>query len=149
MAICGDERMPRAYSDDLRRKLLEAYEAGEGSLRELATRFRVSWGYTKKIRGQQLRTGQKQRPVQSHHGPVSRVSARVQQQLRAAVRQQPDLTLVELQQRVQQGAGVWLSKSLVWVWLQRLELQRKKNPSTPRNKTAAKTSGVGKRGGNR
>ena len=47
--------MPRAYSDDLRRKLLEAYEAGAGSLRELATGFRVSWGYTKKIRGQQLR----------------------------------------------------------------------------------------------
>ena len=141
--------MPRPYSDDLRRKLLEAYEAGAGSLRELATGFRVSWGYTKKIRGQQLRTGQKQRPVQSQHGPASRVTAAVQQQLRAAVRQQPDVTLVELQQRVQQATGVWLSKSLVWVWLQRLELRRKKNPSTRRNKTVAKTSGGGKRGGNR
>src|SRR5450759_648074 len=69
--------MPQAYSDDLRRKLLEAYEAGAGSLRELATRFRVSWGYTKKIRGQQLRTGQKERPVQSQHGPASRVTAAV------------------------------------------------------------------------
>jgi transposase len=141
--------MPQAYSDDLRRKLLEAYEAGAGSLRELATRFRVSWGYTKKIRGQQLRTGQKERPVQSQHGPASRVTAAVQQQLRAAVRQQPDVTLLELQQRVQQGAGVWLSKSLLWLWLQRLELRRKKNPSTRRNKTRAKTSGGGKRGGNR
>ena len=141
--------MPRPYSDDLRRKLLEAYEAGAGSLRELATRFRVSWGYTKKIRGQQLRTGQKQRPVQARHCPVSRVSAAVQQQLRAAVRQQPDATLLELQQRVQQATGVWLSKSLVWVWWQRLELRRKKNPSTRRNKTVAKTTGGGKRGGNR
>ena len=82
MAILrDDQRMPRAYSDDLRRKLLEAYEAGAGSLRELATRFGVSWGYSKKIRGQQLRTGQKTRPVQSQHGPVSRVTVSVQQQL--------------------------------------------------------------------
>ena len=141
--------MPRAYSDDLRRKLLEAYEAGAGSRRELATRFCVSWGYTKKIRGQQLRTGQKERPLQSRHGPATRVSAAVQQQLRAAVRQQPDVTLLELQQRVQQATGVWLSKSLLWLWLQRLELRRKRNLSTRRNKTAAKTSGGAKRGGNR
>jgi len=144
-----DQRMPRAYSDDLRRKLLEAYEAGAGSLRELATRFRVSWGYSKKIRGQQLRTGQKTRPVQSQHGPVSRVTVPVQQQLRAAVRQQPDLTLGELQQRVQQATGVRLSKSLAWWWLQQLGLGRKKNPSTPRSRRAGKISGAGKAGGNR
>ncbi len=141
--------MPQPYSDDLRRKLLEAYEAGAGSLRELATRFRVSWGYSKKVRGQQLHTGQMERPPQSQHGPVSRVTPVVQQQMRAAVRQQPDVTLRELQQRVQQATGVELSQSLVWRWLQRLDLRRKKNPSTHRNRTAGKTSGVGRRGGNR
>jgi len=141
--------MPRAYSDDLRRKLLEAYETGAGSLRELATRFRVSWGYSKKVGGQQLRTGQKARPAQAQHGPVSRVTTTVQQQLRAAVRQQPDLTRWELQPRVQQATGVRLSKSLLWLWLQRLGLGRKKNPSTPRSRRAGKTSGAGKAGGNR
>jgi transposase len=141
--------MAQAYSDDLRRKLLEAYEAGAGTLQEMAARFGVSWGYSKKVRGQQLRTGQKERPVQSQHGPVSRVTTAVQQQLRAAVRQQPDVTLLELQQRMQQTTGVELSKSLVWLWLQRLHLRRKKNPSTRRSKTAGKTSGVGKPGGNR
>ena len=55
--------MPQPYSDDLRGKLLEAYEAGQGSLRELAQQFRVSWGYSKKIRAQQLRSGHKQRPA--------------------------------------------------------------------------------------
>ena len=34
--------MGRAYSDDLRRKLLEAHGAGKGTLRELAERFGVS-----------------------------------------------------------------------------------------------------------
>lgn len=141
--------MPQPYSDDLRRKLLEAYGAGASTLRELATRFRVSWGYSKKVRGQQLRTGQMDRPVQVQHGPVSRVTPAVQQQLRAAVRQQPDVTLLELQERVQQTTGVELSRSLVWLWLRRLDLRRKKNPSTRRSRTAGKTSGGGKRGGSR
>src|SRR5450755_3657338 len=80
--------MPRAYSDDLRCKLLEAYEAGEGSLQELAKQFRVSWGYSKKIRGQQLRTQRKERPQQLRHGPASRLTLAVEQQLRSALRQQ-------------------------------------------------------------
>jgi transposase len=67
--------MPLACSDDLRSKLLEAYAAGEGSLRRLAARFRVSWGWAKKIRVQELRTGRRERVLQQRHGPPSRVGA--------------------------------------------------------------------------
>ena len=63
--------MAQPYSDDLRCKLLEAYAAGVGSLRELAAQFRVSWGYSKKIRAQQVHTGQKERPVQLRHGCIT------------------------------------------------------------------------------
>jgi hypothetical protein len=49
--------MAQPYSDDLRCKFLEAYEAGAGSLRELAEQFRIFLPYGKKIRVQQLRTG--------------------------------------------------------------------------------------------
>jgi transposase len=148
-AISASQSMPRAYSDDLRCKLLEGYEAGRGTLRELATQFGVSWGYSKKIRAQQLRSGQKERPKQSQHGPASRVSPLVQQQLRSALRQQPDLTLAELQQRIEQTTGVGLSRSWLWLWLQRLGLRHKKNRSARKNKRAVKTSGGGKRGGSR
>jgi len=139
--------MPRAYSDDLRCKLLEAYEAGRGSLRELATQFRVSWGFSKKIRAQQLRSGQKERPKQSQHGPVSRLR-QVEQPLRAALRQQPDLTLAELQQRIAETTGVAVSRSRLWVWLRGLGLRHKKNRCARKNKKAARTSGGGRRGGN-
>lgn len=139
--------MPKAYSDDLRCKLLEAYAAGRGTLQELAEVFQVSWGYTKKIRGQQLRTGQKERPVQRQHGPVSCVSAEVQQQMRTALRQQADMTLAELQERIQQSSGVRLSRSLVWLWLRRLGLRHKKNSAgrrtRPRRKPMAARSMVG------
>jgi transposase len=37
--------MARPYSDDLRRKLLEAFDQGKGSLSELAEDFGVSLGW--------------------------------------------------------------------------------------------------------
>ena len=54
-------RMARPYSDDLRRKILETYAQGEVTLEQLAGRFRVSYGYVKKLRRQQLRHGQMER----------------------------------------------------------------------------------------
>jgi len=119
--------MPRAFSDDLRCRILRAYERGEVSLRELAERFGVSWDYVKKIRKHQMRYGQMERVQPVRHGPVSRVTARVEQQLRAQLRAQPDRTLEELRQRLHQEAGVELSKSLIWLCLERLQLRRKKN----------------------
>jgi len=149
LAISTKLSMPRAYSDDLRCQLLEAYEAGRGSLRELARQFGVSWGYSKKIRAQQVRTGQRERPQQLQHGPASQLTPAVEQQLRSALRQQPDLTLAELQQRLAERAGVSISRSQLWVWLQRLGLRYKKNRSGRKNKTAGRTSGAGRRGGSR
>lgn len=37
-------RMAKFYSDDLRRRILEAYAQGEGTQAQLAQRFRVSLG---------------------------------------------------------------------------------------------------------
>lgn len=141
--------MPQAYSDDLRCKLLEAYEAGRGSLRTLAQQFRVSWGYSKKIRAQQLRTGRKQRPSQFQHGPAGQLTPTVEEQLRSALRQQPDLTLAELQQRLAERAQIGISRSRLWVWLQRLGLRHKKNRSGRKNRKAGRISGVGRPGGSR
>ena len=136
--------MARAFSDDLRCRFLRAYGRGEGSLRELGERFGVSWDYGKKIRQQQLHSGQMERMEQSRHGPMSRVTPEVQQQLRAAVGEEPDRTLAELQRQVQQRTGLGMSRSLVWQWLQRLGLGRKKNRSMPRSATARRTSNGGK-----
>ena len=104
--------MAQPYSDDLRCKLLEAYEAGDNSLQELAQQFRVSFGYSKKIRRQLLLTGQKERPAQLRHGPVSRIDSAAQEKLRGWLRQQPDLTEVKLRDRLGE-AGVWVCKSRI------------------------------------
>jgi transposase len=140
--------MPRPYSDDLRCKLLEAYEAGAGSLRQLAAQFRVSWGYSRKIRVQQLQTGQKERPVQLRHGPQSRITQEVKERLRDWLRKQPDLTLAELRDRLE-AVGVHVSRSLVGQVVQQMGLRRKKNPSTPKNKIRRQAACAVKRGGSR
>jgi transposase len=55
--------MARAYSNDLRRKFLQAYDEGEGTLEELAEQFRVSLGWAKKISARRSRTGEADAPV--------------------------------------------------------------------------------------
>ena len=119
--------MPRAYSDDLRCKLLLAYERAGSVLEQLAEQFGVSYGFTKKIRRQQLQSGQMERPPQRTHGPASRATEPVKQYLRRQLQAQPDLTLAELGQRLEQGMHVQLSKSRLCDVLQRLGLRRKKN----------------------
>src|SRR5674476_1199010 len=70
------------------------------------------------------------------YGPVSRVSAEVQAQLRAELRRQPDLTLAELGERLQHSLGLRLSKTRWSEVLLRLGLRRKKNRLTPPSRTA-------------
>jgi transposase len=123
--------MARAYSDDLRSKLLQAYASGRGSLEELAQQFGVSYGYSKKIRRQQLETGQLERPRQLRHGPLGQLSAEIKQYLRAAVTRQPDVTLAELQQQLRRGHQVQISCSRLWYWLRGLGLRHKKNAPRP------------------
>src|ERR1700679_3088132 len=65
--------MARAYSDDLRRKLLEAHAAGKGTLRELAERFGVSVPWAWKVSAAHKRSGAVERAPQSRHGRPSRV----------------------------------------------------------------------------
>jgi transposase len=131
--------MAQPISDDLRSRILEAYEAGAGSLRALAAQFRVSWGYSKKIRMQQVRSGEKRRPPQRRHGPVSRMTAEVQERVRNWVRAQPDLTEAELCEQLA-GIGVQASRSLVGRLLRQMGLRLKKNPSMRPNGTPRPTS---------
>ena len=140
--------MAKAYSDDLRRKLLQAHDRGEGSLRELAKRFGVSVPWAWKISSQRRRSGQMER-VEQRHGPPSRMTAAVQASLRGLVRHQPDATLRELQQRLWASERVGVSFQHLWRVLQNMGLRLKKSRSTLRNKTRPRSKPVVRRGGRR
>jgi transposase len=140
--------MAKAYSDDLRRKLLEAHDRGEGSLRELAQRFGVSVPWAWKISRQRKRTGQMER-IEQRHGPRSRITAEVQGKIRRLVKQQPDATLVELQQRLWANERIPISFQYLWRVLQRMGLRLKKSRSTLKSKIRQPSKPDGRRGGRR
>jgi transposase len=126
-----NERMARAYSDDLRRKLLEAHQQGEGTLEELAERFRVSYGWARKISAALCQTGQMERLRGSKPGPKSKITATAEQYLKSAIRTQPDLTLSELSLRLEREQGITISISRLWTVVKDLGLRLKKSHCTP------------------
>ena len=140
--------MAGPYSNDLRRKFLQAYEKGRGTLGKLAEQFGVSVGWAKKISAARTRTGQIDRPPW-RRGPVSRVTGEVQQWIRERIGRQPDMTLMELQQQLQEAKGLRLSIGRLWLALRQMGLPLKNSHSTPRSKKRRKRSAAGKRGGKR
>lgn len=119
--------MAKAYSDDLRRKVLEAHELGEGTLEDLAGRFRVSLTWTKKISATYGRTGNMERPAGGKPGRKSKVTPEIDGFLQTAVAAQSDLTLAELKARLHQEKQMEISIGWLWGTLQRLKLRFKKN----------------------
>lgn len=136
--------MARAYSDDLRRKILEAYRRSEGTEAVLAERFGVSYGFVKKIRRQQLRTGQMER-VGHAPGRKPRLIEPLRERLRNWLREQPDLTLAELQEKLLHQARLRVSRPSIWVVLRKkMGLRLKKSRSTPRNRRTRRSSSNGR-----
>ena len=140
--------MARAYSNDLRRKLLEAHEQGQGTLEELAEEFGVSLGFAKKISAALRRTGRMERSEQ-RHGRPNQVTPLVQERLREWLREQPDRTLAELQRQLREQSQVSVSVPRLWVVLQQMKLRLKKSHSTPMSRTGRKTGSGARRGGRR
>jgi len=140
--------MAKAYSDDLRRKLLQAHDRGEGRLRELAQRFGVSVPWAWKISRQRKQTGQIER-IEQRHGPRSRLTVEVQEKIRRLVKQQPDATLVELQQRLWGNERIRISFQHLWRVLHRMGLRLKKSRSTPKSKIRRPSKPDVRRGGRR
>jgi len=123
--------MASAYSDDLRRKFLEAYQRGDGSLAVLAGRFGVSLGWAEKVMRTLRRTGRIERPSGSKRGPASKLTPQLRETVRGWIQAQPDLTLAEMQHRLWKQQGVEISLSRLWTVLGEMGLRLKKSHSTP------------------
>lgn len=101
---------------------------------EIATRFRVSVGYVKKILRQYRRTG-KMEWIPHRPGRKPKFTPLIREQMRAWLKTQPDLTLAEIQGKLQQEEHLKVSLPSLWVVLNHMGLRLKKSRSTPRNKT--------------
>ena len=127
--------MARPYSDDLRRKLLEAHDQGKGTLAELADKFGVSLAWAWKISSARRRTGSTERkPYQA--GPKVRVD---REAVRRLLEAQPDLYLRELQAELKASTGTQVSVPHLWKIVRELGFRLKKSRSTPPNATRRRT----------
>ena len=131
--------MARAYSDDLRKKLLEAHAAGKGTLRELAERFGVSVGWAFKVSAATRQTGSTVRVLQRRAG--SRIDS---ERVRRLVENKPDIILRELQAELGR-AGQTISLAHMARVVKQLGLRLKKSRSTPPSGTPKPTRSGAKR----
>ena len=123
--------MARAYSDDLRQKLIEAHQQGDGSLPALAKRFHVSEGWARKVSAAFYRSGSWVRPPSGPRGPRGKFSDEIRRRLSEWIDEQPDLTLQQLQSRLRGELGLKASIGRLWSVLREMGLRLKKSRSTP------------------
>ena len=109
------------YSHDLRQRVLETVQRGEGSLRQIARRFLVSLSFVVRLLQTYRRTGSIQ-PQPHRGGNPAALGPEDLERLRDLVRQQPDATLEELRQWL----GVACSTMAICRALKKLGLPRKK-----------------------
>jgi transposase len=110
-----------AYSQDLRQRVIDCIDRKEGSLRQIAQRFVVSLSFIVRLLQIRRRTGSLDpKPLAGGRHPA--LGPEDLERLQELVRQQPDATLKELQQRL----GVSCSLTSIWRALEKLQLSRKK-----------------------
>ena len=85
----------RAYSQDIRLRIVRAYESGEGSQRELAARFKVSLSFVRDLLRRLRETGSiEPQPVRGGYAP--KVDADAMRVIRRLLQERPEATLGEL-----------------------------------------------------
>ena len=114
-------RRGRAYSQDLRDRVLAADGVGSG---KVAGRYGVSSSYVVKVRQRRDRLGEETPGAQRSHTPPK--LAGHYDAITAQVARQPDMTLDELRAWILTECGVSVSVSTVWSTLRRLGLTLKK-----------------------
>jgi transposase len=82
-------------SYDLRKRIVDAYDRGEGTRQQIAERYNVSLGMVKKLLQQRRKTGD----IRNRHyrsGHKAKITAEYQRKLKRLVNNHPDMTLEEL-----------------------------------------------------
>ncbi len=128
----------QSYSQDLRERVLRALGRGERPS-EIARRFEVSRMWVYQVRDRLRQTGERSSyPIGGHRR--SRLAG-LESVLRGWIKAEPDLTLAEMQQRLQQR-GVAIKVGALWHQLNKWNLSFKKNPARQRARARGRASGA-------
>jgi transposase len=128
----------KPYHSDLRKRIVDAYKKAEGSVRELAVRFKVAPGTVQNYLTLERETGSVE-PHPHGGGPVPKLDDAGVRELRAVVDEKNDRTLDEIARELDRRRNVLVGRTTVWRALDRLGLTRKKRRSAPRNRIGPKS----------
>jgi transposase len=129
----------KAYSLDLRQKILRAYDQQLGSQRALAALFGVSQSFVEKLLRRRRTTGDiAPRPHAGGRRALCNEAAHAA--VRRLVHEQPDATLAELCERLFAQRALRVSVPTMGRLVIALRLPRKKSRSTPANRTPSVSS---------
>lgn len=123
----------RAYSIDLRKRVISSVESGECNIPEAARRYKVSEPTIERWVARKRSTGM-YAPLPHAGGPPRKLAV-AEAVIRAAVKAQPDATLQELCEQVEQETKIKSDPSMMYRELVRLKLPRKKSRSMPTSGT--------------
>ena len=129
----------KPYSNDLRGKIIAAYENTESSQREVATLFGVAPATVRNLVRRQRETGSAD-ALPHAGGKAPSLDGPARTFVQTVVRHHHDLTLKELVQRVEHEHRTKVSLSTMCRVLQALGLPRKRSHSTLRKETAPESS---------
>ena len=127
----------KAYSIDLRQKIIDTYQAGDISQRQLAKRFRVALSFIEKLLKQYRETGSITPKIRTKQTPTKLNSDQLTT-LEELVIANNDATLAELREKLKEATGVLIGRSTVDRMLQKLNLTRKKKSAPERKRKRAR-----------
>lgn len=123
----------KAYSIDLRQKIIDAYNKKEGSYRELAKRFSVARSFVQKLLTRYKDTGRVS-ALPHRGGQKSKLKCKQIEMLQQTVAENNDATLVELCKAFESKTQIKISKSTMERVLHKLKIVRKKKRSMLQSK---------------
>ena len=112
----------KPISMDLRKRIVEAYDAGEGTRQEIADRFKVSLHMVKKLLAQRRKLGSLE-PQIHRCGRKAKFDESDLQWLQETVKQRPDITLDELRKAFKKPCGI----TTIFRALRKIQASYKKN----------------------
>lgn len=116
----------KPYSNDLRQKIVTAYENNEGSIRQLARRFKVSPDCVRRLLKRYYSEGTiEPKPYQGGNQPL--LQSEHLEVLTVLVEEDNDATLPQLAQRLEAQTNLKVSSSTISRGIKKINLTRKKN----------------------
>ena len=132
----------KAYSLDLRERVVAAYQNGVESIREVSEQFQVSESFLKKMLARH-RAGGDLAPRGHGGGKKRTLSEGLRNWLLKTVLDEPDITLSDLQERVAGKKQITVSVPTLSRELRGLNLRRKKNLWRLQSETPENEPGIG------